>query len=527
MSLHFRFLNFIALFIVCVATLSDGVHAQSAFDDPVDRVPEAAGGEGFVPVESSVSGGSIPVGSSAQVVIRFRNGGGRDIQTGLIRLYPSSTVSANVSLNQCEEELLTPGAECAIALSVKGLQPGGWRVEMLMSHSGRSRLVTATLSGDVESTGDGQERVSTDLEAIPDRLDFGDLQDVQTLVEPIVLRNITSEAINIEKLYIDSSASSGFVLRTECKVLEPGQACIVTVAWAPKLRGPVSGVLVAEHDGPTGLISIPLGGEFDPGALGVAEVFPEAVPGRGIMVSSQSDVDFGTGVSSNSTITVSLVNAGDSPLDIKDILISGKDSGLSFKEGGCKSGLTLEPIEACPLTLSWSPTRAGALIDDVQILHDGARGILVLPIRGDADAPVSKDQGTVVLSKGGNVVTTGGGARSAAAPPLADGESAAQQSAADANRARIAEPAVFTTGITNPSSVLDGLRITSFSPRRAIVAGPGGSRLVFHDRQVVLGGIPWDVFIQPNGIEFSFQDQTVLLLFDRSLSTVSGGTIEN
>jgi len=81
--------------------------------------------------------------------------------------------------------------------------------------------------------------------------------------------------------------------------------------------------------------------------------------------------------------------------------------------------------------------------------------------------------------------------------------------------------------MANPASVLDGLKITSFSPRRAIIAGPGGSRIVFDNEDVVLGGIAWGVNIQRNGIEFSHQGQRVLLLFDRSLSatrSITGST---
>lgn len=511
----------------------NAAYAQSAFDDPADRASAAVvrgGSGGFTAVEKSVDGGSIPVGSTAQVVVRFKNEGAQDIQTGLIRLYPSSTISADVSLNQCEEEPLQPGAECAIALSVKGLQSGAWRIEMLMSHSGISRLVTATMSGDVEANAEGADRLSSDVEAIPDNLDFGDLETSQTLVEPVILRNITSQPIDISKIYIDSSAAAGFVLKTECDKLSPGQACIITIAWAPKLKGPVSGVLVVEHDGPSALTSIPLSGEYEPDEIEEAETFPEAIPGKGLLVASQSEINFGGGIDSTSTITVSLVNAGDTVMRINDVAIAGKDSGLSFKEGSCAAGDVLEPLQACPLTLAWSPSRIGSLLDDVQVRHNGARGILVLPVRGTSTAAVNQDQGTVLLSSNRAQQRTTIAPRNnqpdiTGANGSNDEEdrqiAARQQQAAAQNTAPLKQDVSFTTNIRNPASVLDGLRITSFSPSRAIVAGPGGSRLVFNNETVVLGGVPWDVSIQRNGIEFTFQSQTVLLLFDRSLSSVT------
>ena len=152
------------------------------------------------------------------------------------------------------------------------------------------------------------------------------------------------------------------------------------VSWSPGSSGRASGVIVIEHNGPTGLSTIPIKGEYSPQDVGQAEIFPQAVPGKGLLVSSQTDIDFGGGITTASTITVSLVNAGDSDVQLSDIRLSGSDNGLSFKENGCTNNMVLAPIEACPLTLTWSPTRAGDLFDDVQVIHDGARGVLVLSL---------------------------------------------------------------------------------------------------------------------------------------------------
>lgn len=524
-----RLLRYVlTLLVFSLFFIPTGVMAQgpAAFSDPGSRQVGSGGGAGgLVPVEANVDGGTVPTGATAQVVVRFRNEGSQPVETGLIRLYPSSTVSANISLNQCQDAPLTAGAECAIALSVKGLQSGAWRVEMLMSHNGRTRLVSATLSGTVEATGEGSDTLTSDIEAIPNEVDFGSLNASQTLIEPIILRNITSIPLTISDIYIDSSTSSGYELKTECEKLEPGQACIATVTWAPRLRGPSSGVLVVKHDGPTALTSVLMKGEFEPDSVDQAEVFPEAVPGKGLLVSSQTEVDFGDEIATASTITVSLVNVGDTAVEISDIAIAGSDNGLSFKGNGCSAGTILEPIEACPLTVSWSPTRVGSLLDDVQIIHNGARGILVLPVRGESTGTVSQDQGSIMLSSQPSVLTTQGEditGIDASVQATNDNDIRTQQdNARSNNRNRVSRQASFSPSVPNPSSVLDGLKITSFSPKRAIVAGPGGSRIVFDNEDIVLGGIAWSVNIQRNGIEFSHQGQTVLLLFDRSLSSVN------
>ena len=483
--------------------------------DPGASTGATGTGAGLVPVESSVDGGQIPIGATAQVVVRFRNEGGQPVQTGVIQLYPSSTVSATVASNQCEAEELPSGAECAIALSVKGLQAGPWRAEMLMAHSGRTRLVTATLSGSVESTGDASSKLTSDIETIPDELDFGDLTSSQTLVEPIILRNITSVPIEISNIYIDSAESGGYKLNTACEKLQAGQACIATVSWSPKLEGRSSGVLVIEHDGPAGLSSVSLEGEFTPNSVEEAEVFPRAVPGKGLLVASQTDIDFGDDVATASAITVSLVNAGDTAVNIKDIRLSSSDNGIGFKEEGCTTQTTLEPIEACPLTITWSPTRVGNVFDDIQVIHDGARGILVLPIRGEASGTVSQDQKAINLSE--SITGEPEDFTSGIDPAEANDVAAQQQRAAQSNAAR----ANAAPSQQNIAGVLDGYKITSFAPTRAIINGPGGSRLVYNSEEVVLGGIPWFVVIQKNGIEFLHKQQRILLLFDRSLSSIN------
>lgn len=496
-------LAFLSIFLFSALCLSvllpfGGARAQSdrGFGDP-NRA--AAGGQAgdLVPQNPAVEGGEVPTGGEAKVVVLFRNDSGQPITTGAIQLYPSSTVSAAVGLNQCVQEPLPPGAVCAVAVGVKGLQAGPWRVEMLMRHSGRARLVTATLSGSVAAGEGDKDSFKSDVEAIPAALDFGNLKASQPLVRAVVLRNITSDPIDIGSVYIEAADQSGYSLRTDCSQLNPGQACVVTVTWSPVLEGLATGVLLIEHSGPTKLASINLNGDFTPEQTEQADPFPEAVPGKGLLVSSQDKVDFGDGIASTSAITVSLVNVGDAPLTISDVKLASSDSsGLSIAKTGCVKGLTLEPVEACPLTLSWSPVREGAIIDDVQIVHDGARGILVLPVRGKSTIVISQDAKPIRLG-GQETATIVPGDRS------------------------VGDLTVMRDDSVDPASVLDGFVVTSHSQKRAIINGPGGSRIVFDGEQVVIGGFLWYVNIRTSGVEFRSGDEKVLLLFDRSLSSVN------
>lgn len=465
----------------------------NAFNDPNARVPGApagGGGSDLVPVSPNVDGGKISVGSTAQVVILFRNDSGHPLQVGAIQLYPSSTVSADITSNQCAQEDLPAASVCAVSIAVKALQSGAWRVEMLVRHNGRARLTAASSSGTVQ-TGEGSNAsFINDVQALPDKLDFGDIITSQSVVKGVVLRNTTTEAIDVNSVYVEAADKAGFSVKTDCAHLMSGQACMAVVTWSPVLSGQVSGLLVVDHTGHTKVTSIEMIGKYSPTKSVEAETFPEAVPGKGLLVASQKDVDFGSGIDTTSAVTVSLVNVGDAPLTISDIRLANEQDGLSIGKSGCAAGTLLQPVEACPLTLSWSPVREGAILDDVQVIHDGTRGVLVLPVKGAATGAISQDSKAVKLVGG-------------TAGTLAPGASAASK----ARGSNI-----------DPASILDGFTVTSHAAKRAIISGPGGSRIVSDGQQIVLGGFVWNVKIRPSGVEFNNASEKVLLLFDRSLS---------
>lgn len=471
--------------------------SADAFGDPNRGATTGAGAGDLVAVERDIDGGEISIGATAQIVVLFRNDSNRPVTFGAMQPYPSSTVSANVTFNQCAREELAPGATCAVGVSVKGLSAGKWRVELLLSHSGRSRLITAVMEGQVEAGDDTSERFISDIEAIPKKLDFGSLKNAQPIVRSVVLRNITSEPIDISAIYVEAADQAGYSLRTDCSSLRPGQACIVVVTWSPVLRGQATGVLLVEHTGPTTLANVDMDGIFEPDDTVAAKAFPEAVPGKGLLVSSQEDVNFGSGIATTSAITVSLVNVGDAPVTLTDVRLAGGDNGVSVGTRGCAPGTILLPVEACPLTVSWSPVREGAIFDDVHVSHDGARGVLVLPVRGSSSGVISQDAKAVRLMSSTSTASLGEGG--------ALGE----------------DIVVVRDKDVDPASVLDGFAVTSHSPSRAIISGPGGSRIVYNNEDVVIGGFLWKVNIRTSGVEFRSGDDKVLLLFDRSLSSVN------
>lgn len=459
----------------------------NAFKDPVQggSASGAASGPDLKAVATAaIAGGKVTVGATAYVVAVFKNPGTSPVSVTGINLYPSSTVSAKVSLNKCAEAPLPPEAECAVTVAVTGLQLGSWRVELLLDHDGRTRLATVAMIGDVESGGDSEdEKVKSEIEASPDILDFGTSEGGVSMVRSIVLRNRTSEAVTLKSISLDAPPQTGLTQKSQCpEVLQPGETCNVLVTWLPLTKGLTQGVLLVSHSARSGTSQAEIKGAYEPASISNAEIYPTSVAEQGIMIADKDKIDFGSAVNGASAITVSLVNAGSADLTIKNVMLSGSDSGVSIMRSGCRTGSILKPMDACPLTVNWVPSRQGPVIDDLQVHHTGARGVLILPVRGTATAAVSRES-LAVRQTSTDTVSEGGGT-------------------------------VESISIT---PVLDGYVVTSHSPTRAIINGPVGSIVVRDGEDVVISRVKWTVTIVPTGVILTSAEDEIFLIFDKSL----------
>lgn len=520
-------------------------YAQTAFDDPGAR-GGTQGGD-FKPVSDKTEAGEVSLGSSSQVVVLFRNDDSKPLKTSDIKLYPSSNIMATIGENQCND-VIAPGEICSVSVQVKGLQQGSFRVEMLVRHDGRSKLLTTTINGSVVSSGDDSTDLVSDIEAIPSILEFGDLTASRSQVKAVVLRNKTSETITIEKLEVEAGSHSGYAVNSNCKELKTGAACVASVTWTPAQKGPSTGTLIVRHDGPTEISTIELTGSYDPDSSEAASVFPEAVPGKGLLVSSKDNFDFGSGVAQSSSMSVSLVNAGDVPLSLTSMRMTNKENGVRIESSGCRKGMVLAPLEACPLTLTWDPVREGAIVDDVQIYHTGARGVLVLPLRGTATKAINKDKKPIVygddlgadaiirdiqplsmsdvglddaLDDGGDAGAPSAKSSGGTNKKVSSSKGPSSDTSVEGYSGDVSVAGVRPVPQVDVRGALDGYNITSFAKSRAIVTGPGGSRVVFDGEQAVIGGVLWKIAVKSNAIEFRNGKQKVLLLFDKSLSSLN------
>ena len=480
----------------------------NAFKDPT---PASSGssakvGPDLSAVTGAITGGQVSVGATAYVVALFRNAGTAPVNVTGINLYPSSTIKATVTLNKCAEAPLPPEAECAVTIAVSGIELGAWRVEMLLDHDGRTRLATTAITGEIVGTENAaEESVKLDVEARPEKVEFENATGGSTPVEAVLLRNRTSEAVDITEVKIDAADNAGFSFTSACPPkLEPAETCSVLVRWSPQAKGLAKGVLLINHSATSKVTQVPISGSFEPEATVSATLFPDTMPDRGLLIADKDKVDFGSGIKGASAITVSLVNAGAGDLTLNALRLAGSDNGLSIGRSGCRAGSVLKPVEACALTINWVPSREGAVIDDLQILHSGARGVLVLPVRGTADAAVSRE--SLAIRQLPQVFDDAG-----ASAPKAD---------PSADPASLPPPLSGVMEAMENNTIapnLDGYTVTSLAATRGVINGPLGSLVVRDGEDVVISGVRWTVTITRTGIVLTSRNDEVLLVFDKSL----------
>jgi hypothetical protein len=503
-----------ATFLACSAVMSAApVFAQiSAFEDP-----SGAGNSSnteLIPRRDEFDGGEIGQSQTAQVVTLFRNATSEPLTISRIQLVPSSNVAAVIGSDQCSLEPVKPGVECAVTVSLTGQGSGKYRVGMLVSHTGKTRLTNAAITGAVGGTGAGRTGLQSEIEAFPADLDFGQVTSSSPMVRSLALRNSTGVPINIEKITLAASPTSGFTVSApKCKELKPAQACVATVTWTPTFSGTVEGVIVMRHDGPSGAMRVGLKGQYNPRRVETASRFASAVPGEGLLVADLDKIDFGSEVDGAASISVSLVNQGDKELVLNNVRLAGSDNGLSLSTHDCKREKKLDIGEACVLTVNWQPRRIGPVIDDVQILHTGSRRVLVLPVRGTAEQPVTSTTSSTISYND----------RIPDMPKIENGkidETILKTPATSV--ATTTAPASRNAALTaeNVTPSLDGFRISSLGGEHAIVAGPTGRVIVKDNVPQVIAGVRWTPHVVAEGVELVSGNKTVLLVFDRSLTVM-------
>ncbi|MBU6474715.1 MAG: choice-of-anchor D domain-containing protein, partial [Alphaproteobacteria bacterium] len=446
-------------------------------------------------LDFGTSAGGIPLVRSVVV----SNNSTQDVEIWNVDMDVSGESGFSYS-SQCPQTLRT-GESCNILVTWKPTSRGLAQGVLVVQHSGKSGMVQTEVKGVYQPADNAAKDNTGRITAMPETLNFGTSPGGISAVRSVVLTNGSAEGIDIKSIVLDVPRQSGLSYKSDCpQTLRMGGACNIFVTWNPTTPGVAQGVLVVRHTGGSGMTQVNVQGELRPESGKAATIYPDVVPDRGLLVSDKEKIDFGGNVKEEAAITTTLVNAGSSALTLKAIDLSGVDDGLDLSDTGCAPGTVLQPGEACPLTISWLPKHSGQILDSIQIIHTGARGVLVIPITGSGDASVdtaNANNGNA-LSVEGSRESGGGGA--------GGGASSGGGSSSDAESA------------LTMKQKFGNYTVSSHSSGSAVIDGPDGSYVVRDGQNLIIAGVDCSVTVVPAGVILSNDGGKVLLPFDSSFS---------
>lgn len=491
---------------------------KGTFQPPANASSKDASGKvGIMP--ESLDFGTSPGGLAMMRSFVISNHSSQEVEIWDVELKVPEKSGMSYE-SQCPDTL-RPEESCNVILSwepsTKGLSQG----VLVVQHSGKSGMTQAEVKGVYQPAAEDKAKDPAAVDAVvatPPTLDFGDSPGGISAVRSIILTNNSTKTVDIKNVNLDVPEQAGFSYKSECpSSLPAGQACNIIITWSPTVKGTAQGVLIVQHTGKTGMTQVDVKGSLKPQEGKSAAIYPEVVPDRGLLVSDREKIDFGTGIKEESAITTTFVNAGSSPLTIKSISLSGVQNDLELSDTGCVPDLVLAPGAACPLTMTWLPGKGGTILDSLQIIHSGTRGVLVIPVQGTAADPAAAAGGATGAA---GALGSGNAGGAAAGGATAGGASAALaagggNAAVPAVRAAEAPPSFKQT--------VKNYKITSHSATRAVMNGPDGGQVVRDGEDIVINGMKVTVTIVPLGVILTSNGEKVTLPFDSSLKLLDQG----
>jgi FG-GAP-like repeat/Abnormal spindle-like microcephaly-assoc'd, ASPM-SPD-2-Hydin len=255
--------------------------------------------------------------------------------------------------NNCGSSL-PAGASCQIQVTFTPLHAGARLASLFVGYDGIGSPQTVALSG----TGIGPATVSL----TPSQLTFATrLIHTVSKAQTATLTNTGALDVNISNI----GTTGPFPETNNCPpTLPAGNACQISVQFAPTTRGPVNGTLSVSDDAQGSPQTVALSGEGM-----VVRLSP-----RGINFADQK---VGT---KSSPVPVEVINVDSNPVTISQIVIGGADGGDFAETNNC--GSTIPPNSHCTVKVTFTPTKQGQRSATLQVYDDGGGSPQTIPLSG-------------------------------------------------------------------------------------------------------------------------------------------------
>ncbi|MNR71349.1 IPT/TIG domain protein [compost metagenome] len=317
---------------------------------------------------------ALGVPSPAQSVTLTHAGGGP------VRLLSTSVAGEfQVSSSSCPAVLLA-GASCVVSVVHAPMTAG--------AHDGSLSIRSDAADGAVRVIGLSGSGVGGKLTLSPASVDFGAMEVGQSQSRSFTLQNLGPASVTLATLAAVGASAGNFVLKPDCPAtLTDGQACAITVTFAPKDAGAARATLTVTPQ--------------------AGEPVQASLTGSGPAAHGQADVstlDFGVQAvgTSSASKRVKLTNTGTVALRFYDAQVTvGNDSfGVS---GSCPALLAVGG--SCDLTVTFTPSAAGSRVGVLRLNTARSEGPIDIALSGSGVAttarvtPESLDFGKVFVGQ--------------------------------------------------------------------------------------------------------------------------------
>ena len=420
-------------------------------------------GEGVEPGEltlspSSVNFGNVKIGANNTGNVTLSNGGTTDVTVTQASLSGAGFTVGNLALPLT----LHPGGSAPLSVTFAPTAAGNFSGSVTFSTDAAQARVNASRRAPAQPANvvvlalSGVGVDAGTLSANPTSQAFGNVVVGGNSTKSETLTNTGGSSLTISQANVSGAgfSISGLTLPATLAV---NQSVSFTVKFAPTVAGAVSGNLALVSDTSNSTLNIPLTGTGD-------------APGQ--LSASPASLAFGNvqiGTSSNKSET--LTNNGGTSVTISQANLTGAAYSIS----GLTLPATLAPNQSVALTVTFSPTAAGAANGTLAIVSDAPGSPLNIGLSGNG-VPQGQITPNPVSLTFGNVLV--GGSKTLAETLTNSGGTSVTISAASASGAGFS-----LSGLALPMTLTAG-QSTTFSVQFA---------------PTVAGGVSGNVSITSNG----------------------------
>ena len=340
-----------AVVTVCLAAWISGCGSVGA-GTPSNNATNATTTEAVSPNSSSLNFGNVAVGSSANQSLVLTNTSSAAVTISQLTISNGTFSLLNVTLPMSVGVGQSVTATLQFTPKTTGLAAGNLSVVNSASNS-----VTISLAG----TGT-QAQVSL----IPSTVSFGAVAVGTANSQTITVLNQGTAPLTLTQ---DGVSGAGFSISglTVPISVTAGGSTTFNAVFAPSSTGNTSGSITLTSNAPGSPLSIPLSG------TGISTALD--------LTASPASLSFGNvALTNTSSQNVTLTNVGNSNITISQVAVSGP----GYSDSGVAPNTTLMPGQSATLTVSLTPTSAGAAAGSVAVTSNASNSPATITLTGES-----------------------------------------------------------------------------------------------------------------------------------------------